>query len=259
MIESELTLLDELDYLRTDFNTTIDKLQKDLKRSYKTIERSDKQQTREFLKLKALNKEIEDTQKEIIFTMGAIGESRSKETGNHVKRVAEYSKILALHYGLSENEAEMLKQASPMHDIGKVAIPDAILNKPARFTPEEFEKMKEHAQLGYDMLKVSHRHLLKIATIVAYEHHEKWNGTGYPQGLKGEEIHLYGRITALADVFDALGSTRVYKPAWDDEKIFKLFKEERGEHFEPKLIDIFFDNLDQFLAVRDSLTDINNR
>ncbi|MEA3497473.1 MAG: HD domain-containing protein [Campylobacterota bacterium] len=255
MIESELKLLDDLDFLKNDFNTTIDKLSKDLKRSYKTIERSDRQQTREFLKLKELNKEIEDTQKEIIFTMGAIGESRSKETGNHVKRVAEYSKILALNYGMSEYDSEMLRQASPMHDIGKVAIPDAILNKPARFTPEEFEKMKEHAQLGYEMLKVSQRHLLKIASIVAYEHHEKWDGTGYPQGTKGEDIHIYGRITALADVFDALGSARVYKLAWDDKKIFEMFKEERGKHFDPKLVDIFFENLDQFLEIRDSLKD----
>ena len=256
MIESESKLLDELEYLKVDFNTTIEKLKKDLQRSYKTIERSDRQQEREFLKLKELNKEIEDTQKEIIFTMGAIGESRSKETGNHVKRVAEYSKILALKYGMSEYDAEMLKQASPMHDIGKVAIPDAILNKPARFTPEEFEIMKDHAQLGYDMLKVSHRHLLKIASIVAYEHHEKWDGTGYPRGIKGEDIHILGRITALADVFDALGSSRIYKPAWDDEKIFKLFKEESGKHFDPKLIDIFFDNLEQFLDIRNSLKDI---
>jgi response regulator RpfG family c-di-GMP phosphodiesterase len=254
MIDSELTLLDELDNLKEDFNTTIDKLQKDLKRSYKTIERSDKQQTREFLKLKALNKEIVDTQKEIIFTMGAIGESRSKETGNHVKRVAEYSKILALHYGMSEEESEMLKQASPMHDIGKVAIPDAILNKPARFTPEEFEIMKEHANLGHEMLKHSQRPLLKLASIVAFEHHERWDGKGYPQGTKGENINIYGRITALADVFDALGSSRVYKPAWEDEKIFNLFKEERGKQFDPKLIDIFFENLDQFLEIRDSLT-----
>ena len=255
MADSEPTLFDELDNLKIDFNTTIDKLQKDLKRSYKTIERSDKQQKREFLKLKELNKEIEDTQKEIIFTMGAIGESRSKETGNHVRRVAEYSKILALAYGMSEYDSEMLRQASPMHDIGKVAIADAILNKPARFTPEEFEIMKEHASLGHEMLKSSKRYLLKIASIVAYEHHEKYNGTGYPQGTKGEDIHIYGRITALADVFDALGSHRVYKPAWDDEKIFKLFKEERGEHFDPKLIDIFFENLDEFLEVRDSLMD----
>ena len=220
MIESELTLLEELEHLKQDFNNTVDKLSKDLKRSYKTIERSDRQQEREFLKLKELNKEIEDTQKEIIFTMGAVGESRSKETGNHVKRVAEYSKILALEYGMSEHDAEMLKQASPMHDIGKIAIPDSILNKPGKLTSEEFETMKEHAHLGYEMLKVSHRHLLKIASIVAYEHHEKWDGTGYPRGIEGENIHIYGRITALADVFDALGSTRVYKPAWDDEKIF---------------------------------------
>jgi putative two-component system response regulator len=254
MIESEITLLDELEFLKKDFNTTIDKLAKDLKRSYKTIERTDKIQTREFLKLKALNKEIVDTQKEIIFTMGAIGETRSKETGNHVKRVAEYTKILALYYGLSEEESEMLKQASPMHDIGKVAIPDAILNKPARFTPEEFEKMKEHAQLGYDMLKYSQRRLLKMASIVAYEHHEKWDGSGYPQGTKGEDIHIYGRITALADVFDALGSSRVYKPAWEDEKIFKLFKEERGKHFDPKLIDIFLEHKEEFTEIRDSLS-----
>ena len=256
MIESELTLLESLDNLKKDFNSTIERLSKDLIRSYKTIERSDKQQTREFLKLKALNKEIEDTQKEVVFTMGAIGERRSKETGNHVKRVAQYSKILALNYGLDEKEAEMLKQASPMHDIGKVAIPDAILNKPGRFNKEEREIMNTHVQLGYDMLKSSNRKLMRTAAIVAYEHHEKWNGTGYPNKLKGEEIHIYGRITALADVFDALGSSRVYKEAWDDERIFKLFKEERGEHFEPKLIDIFFDNLDEFLKIRDSFKDI---
>ena len=206
--------------------------------------------------IKALNKEIEDTQREVVFTMGAIGESRSKETGNHVKRVAEYSRILAHHYGLSAEEAEMLKQASPMHDIGKVAIPDAILNKPGKFTDEEFEKMKEHARLGYEMLKSSNRTLLKAAAIVAYEHHEKWNGKGYPRGLKGEDIHIYGRITALADVFDALGSDRVYKKAWTDEKIFALIKEERGVHFDPQLVDIFFKHLDEFLAVREKLKDI---
>jgi len=202
-----------------------------------------------------LNKEIEDTQKEVVFTMGAIGERRSKETGNHVKRVAQYSKILALKYGLSEDESEMLKQASPMHDIGKVAIPDAILNKPGRFTPQEREIMNTHAQLGYDMLKSSTRPLLKTAAIVAYEHHEKWDGTGYPRGLKEDEIHIYGRITAVADVFDALGSDRVYKKAWEDERIFKLLKDEKGKQFDPKLIDIFFDNLDKFLEVREKFKD----
>ncbi len=202
-----------------------------------------------------LNQEITDTQREVVFTMGAIGESRSKETGNHVKRVAEYSKLLALLSGLSEEESEMLKQASPMHDIGKVGISDAILNKPGRFDENERLTMNTHAQLGYDMLKHSSRNLLKTAAIVAYEHHEKWDGTGYPRGLKGEEIHIYGRITAIADVFDALGSDRCYKKAWDDEKIFKLFMEEKGKHFDPTLITLFFDHLSEFLKIRDNFKD----
>ncbi len=204
----------------------------------------------------ALNKEIEETQREVVFTMGSIGESRSKETGNHVKRVAEYSKLLARYYGLSEEEAEMLKQASPMHDIGKVAIPDAILNKPGRFDPQERRIMDTHAALGYEMLKHSQRPLLQTAAIVAYEHHEKFDGSGYPRGLKGEEIHIYGRITALADVFDALGSDRVYKKAWEDAKIFALFHEERGKHFDPKLVDIFFAHLDEILEIRKRFEDV---
>ncbi|MFQ5344871.1 MAG: HD domain-containing phosphohydrolase [Mariprofundus sp.] len=206
--------------------------------------------------IQSLNMEIEDTQKEVVFTMGSIGETRSKETGNHVKRVAEYSRIFALHYGLPEEEANLIKMASPMHDIGKVGIPDNILNKPGRLTPEEFEHMKKHAELGYEMLKHSSRPILKAAATLAYEHHEKWNGTGYPQGLKGEETHIYGRITAIADVFDALGSDRCYKKAWNDDKIFTLIREERGEHFDPKLVDIFFDHLDEFLTVRDSYRDV---
>ncbi len=199
--------------------------------------------------------EITETQKEVVFTMGSIAESRSKETGNHVKRVAEYSKILALAYGLDEEESELLKQASPMHDIGKVAISDSILNKPGRFDENERFIMNTHAELGYKMIKDSNRPLLKAASIVAYEHHEKWNGTGYPRKLKGKEIHIYGRITALADVFDALGSDRVYKKAWSNERIFSLLHEERGEHFDPHLVDIFFENLEKIEAVRDSFND----
>lgn len=207
------------------------------------------------VEVNALNQEIEDTQKEVLFTMGAIGETRSRETGNHVKRVAEYSKILALHYGLDEEAAEMLKLASPMHDIGKIGIPDGVLNKPGKFDEAERRIMDTHAMLGYEMLKHSKRPLLKIAAIVAKEHHEKYDGTGYPEKKKGEEIHIYGRITALADVFDALGSARVYKPAWEDEKIFALFKAERGKQFDPKLIDIFFEHVDEFLHVRETMRD----
>ena len=202
-----------------------------------------------------LRQEIEDTQKEVVFTMGAIGESRSKETGNHVKRVAEYSYLLARLAGVDEREAQLLKLASPMHDIGKVGIPDAILNKPGKLTVEEFEIMKTHATLGYEMLQGSSREILKISAIVAYEHHEKWDGSGYPNGHKGSDIHIYGRITAICDVFDALGSSRAYKKAWQLDKILALFKEQRAKHFDPMLIDIFFEHLDDFLVIRDKYID----
>jgi PAS domain S-box-containing protein len=205
--------------------------------------------------IEQLNDEILETQKEVVFRMGAIAEARSKETGMHVKRVAEYSKLLALYTGIEKKEAEILKQASPMHDIGKVAIPDSILNKPGKFTDEEFEVMKSHAQIGYEMLKTSNKAILKVAAIVAHEHQEKYDGSGYPRGLKGDEIHIYGRITAIADVFDALGSDRCYKKAWNDERIFKMFKEESGKHFDPKLINIFFEHLDEFLEIRENMKD----
>lgn len=202
-----------------------------------------------------LNLEIINTQKEIIYAMGEIAETRSKETGNHVKRVAEYSKLLALKLGLSQEEAEILKSASPMHDIGKVGIPDEILKKPGKLTPEEFEIMKTHAILGYDMLKYSNKPILQTAAIISKEHHEKYNGKGYPLGLKAEEINIFARITAVADVFDALGSDRVYKKAWEDEKIFELFRNEKGEHFDPKIVDLFFENLEEFLEIRANFKD----
>ena len=203
-----------------------------------------------------LHQEIEETQREIIFTMGEIGESRSKETGNHVKRVAEYSYILALGLGFSQEESDLIKMASPMHDIGKVAIPDSVLKKPGKLTEEEFAIMQSHTDIGYGLLKNSTRKILKTASILAYQHHEKWNGRGYPLGLKEEEIHIYGRITAIADVFDALGSERVYKSAWELDRILNLFQEERGQHFDPKVVDVFMEQLPKILKVRDEYSDI---
>jgi len=203
-----------------------------------------------------LHEEIVATQKELIFRMGEIGESRSKETGNHVKRVAEYSHILALGLGLPKEEAELIRMASPMHDIGKVAIPDAVLKKPGKLTEEEYEIMKTHTTIGYNLLKGSTRDLLRAAAHIAYEHHEKWDGTGYPRGLKGDAIHLYGRITAVADVFDALGSDRVYKKAWELDRIINLFREERSRHFDPKLVDVFMEQLPKILEARDRYKDI---
>ncbi|MBT4040052.1 MAG: DUF3369 domain-containing protein [Rhodospirillales bacterium] len=202
-----------------------------------------------------LHQDLEETQREIVYMLGEAVETRSKETGNHVKRVAEISKLLALDYGLSNEEAEIMRLASPMHDVGKIGIPDAILNKPGRHTPEEFEIMKTHAMLGYDMLKNSKRRILQAGAMIARGHHEKWNGAGYPDGIKGDDIHIYGRITAVADVFDALGSDRCYKKAWPMEQILDLFNEESGQQFDPQLVDGLMNNLDSVIAIRDAFAD----
>jgi len=200
----------------------------------------------------ALQEEIESTQREIILTLAETGEMRSKETGNHVKRVAEYSAILAEAYGLSHEEVVLLKDASPMHDIGKIAIPDSILLKPGRLTDKERTEMQSHTTLGFEMLNHSDRKLLKTAAIVAVQHHEKWDGTGYPKGLKGTEIHIFGRLLAIADVFDALICKRVYKEPWPVDKIINMFIESKGKNFDPKIVDIF-------LQVKDAMIDVSIR
>ncbi len=200
-----------------------------------------------------LHEEIEDTQREVIYKMGEIGEKRSQETGNHVKRVAEYSELLALKCGLEIEEANLLKLSSPMHDIGKVGIPDSILNKKGKLTEEEFTLMQEHTCAGYDMLKKSDMRIIKASAIVAHEHHERWDGTGYPRGIKGEEIHIYGRVTAICDVFDALATERPYKKAWDLDKILEYFRDEKGKHFDPRLTDIFLENIEEFTKIGENL------
>ncbi|WP_417672012.1 DUF3369 domain-containing protein [Roseibium sp.] len=202
-----------------------------------------------------LLREIEQTQREIVYTLGETVETRSKETGNHVKRVAEISKLLALGYGMDAEEAEILKFASPLHDIGKIGIPDAILNKPGKLDEGEWEIMKSHAMLGYEMLKSSNKRILQAGAILARDHHEKWTGGGYPYNKQGEDIHLYGRITAVADVFDALGSDRCYKKAWPMDKVIELMKAERGHHFEPAIVDILLDNIDKVADICAANTD----
>jgi response regulator RpfG family c-di-GMP phosphodiesterase len=197
-----------------------------------------------------LQQELETTQKEVIFTFAEAGELRSKETGNHVKRVAEYSALLGRLAGMSDQEAELVKLASPLHDIGKIAIPDAILLKPGKLDEKEWKIMKTHAALGYDIFKQSKRRILRAASVIAHEHHEKWAGGGYPRGLAGEDIHIYGRITAIADVFDALASDRCYKKAWEMDKILDLFRDERGKQFDPNLVDCFLKEFDSFLEIK---------
>jgi len=203
----------------------------------------------------ALNQEMIDTQKEVIFTLGEVIESRSRETGNHVRRVAEMSYVLGLKAGLSEKEAELLRLASPMHDVGKVGIPDAILLKKGALTPEEYEIIKQHTEIGHHILKNSHRELLQASVIAARQHHEHWDGNGYPQGLKGEQIHLFGRITSVVDVFDALLHKRVYKSAWQLDEILAYFRRKRGTQFDPRIVDLFLENIDEFISIKSAYPD----
>ena len=203
----------------------------------------------------SLAREIIETQKEVIFTLGEILETRSKETANHVTRVAEVCYILARKFGKAEKRAELLKLAAPMHDIGKIGIPESVLHKPGSLTPQEFDIIKTHSDTGYEILKNSKRQIMQTAAIVAWQHHEKWNGSGYPRGLAGEEIHIYGRIMAIADVFDALSHKRCYKDAWPMEQITALFEQESGRHFDPCLVGLFLSDLDQFVKINDLFPD----
>lgn len=196
-----------------------------------------------------LNEEIRQTQHEMLSLLGEVGETRSQETGNHVRRVAKYVQLLGELYGLEEEELRLLYSASPMHDIGKIGIPDAILLKPGKLDIDEYEVMKSHSDIGYDVLKNSSRPLLQAAAIIARQHHEKWDGSGYPNALGGSDIHIYGRITALADVFDALSCERVYKKAWPMEQIIDFVLSERGKHFDPDLVDMFMENIDSFKEI----------
>ena len=194
--------------------------------------------------------ELENSQKELIWFLTELMESTSDEKGKHIRRVAEISALLAkLHSTLTDTDADTLYHASPMHDIGKMTVPHEILHKPGKYTPEEFEMMKSHTTNAYKLLSGSKRKLIKSAAIIAYQHHEKWDGSGYPRGLKGSDIHIYGRIIALADVFDALTHQRCYKTAWTVDDAVAFIQEQRGYHFDPELVDLMISHLDQFADI----------
>ena len=203
----------------------------------------------------ALKDEVEQSQRELVYVLGEAVELRSKETGSHVKRVGEISYILAKAYGLNQTSCDLIKLASPLHDVGKVSISDAILNKPGKHTPEERAIMQTHAEAGYHMLKQSKTETLQAAAIISLEHHEHWDGEGYPSGKKGEEIDIMARIAGLADVFDALGSKRCYKDPWPIEKILELINSLKGKQFEPKLVDLLNENLEQITELRNKFPD----
>ncbi|MCW8896202.1 HD domain-containing phosphohydrolase [Sulfurimonas sp.] len=205
--------------------------------------------------LSLLNEEIESTLKETMLTIGEIEEIRGGDTSMHTRRVAAISTVIAQDYGLDDEKVKLIEIASPLHDIGKIGIADAILNKPARLTLDEYTTMKSHSLLGYDILKNSKRQILKTAAIIAYEHHEKYDGTGYPRGLKGEEISIFARIVSIVDVLDALLSKRVYKKRWSVEEIINLLKKERGKQFDPELVDVVIKNIDKYVEIIKRLSD----
>jgi putative two-component system response regulator len=206
-------------------------------------------------KLTQIQVDLRASQEETIYRLSRAAEFRDDETGQHLQRMSRYCQLIGRRIGLDENTCELLRIASPMHDVGKLGIPDRILLKPGRLTHEEFAVMKGHAEIGYRILVGSDATPLKIAATIAYTHHEKWDGNGYPRALKGEEIPLSGRIAAVADVFDALTSARPYKPAWKLEDALELMKTNRGAHFDPNLVDAFFDALPEVLEIRSRFVD----
>ncbi len=194
--------------------------------------------------------ELEATQKEIIYILTELMESTCDETGKHIKRVAEVAELLAyLHNDISDEEAHMIANAAPLHDIGKITIEREILNKPSSLSEQEFRYMKEHTTNAHYFLKRSNKKLIKAGDIIAHQHHEKWDGTGYPQGLQGGEIHIYGRIVALADVLDTLTHKRVYKDSWSFEDAAKYITDHKGSHFDPYLVELFENNLEKFRKI----------
>lgn len=195
--------------------------------------------------------ELRRTRLQVVQRLGMAAEYRDEETGSHILRMSHFSTLLARAIGWSDADCELILNASPMHDIGKIGIPDAILLKPGKFEPHEWEIMKTHATIGGKLLAGDESELMRMAQVIALTHHEKWDGSGYPNGLAGEAIPQSGRITALADVFDALTSERPYKKAWTVEAAVSLINENSGKHFDPKLVEVFIQHLPHILEIRE--------
>ena len=194
--------------------------------------------------------ELESSQKDMVYILTELVESVSDETGKHIRRVSEYSRLLAhYHKALSKEDEETIFFASPLHDIGKMAIPEELLKKSGPLSDKEFEYIKTHTTIAHSYLSSGNRKIMKAADIIAHQHHEQWDGSGYPNAFKGEQIHIFGRIVALADVFDALTHKLVYKEAWSIDEAFSYIREHSGSQFDPYLVEIFKENIDEFIAI----------
>ncbi len=209
--------------------------------------------------LLAINKELSITQQEIMITLSEVVEFRSKETALHVARVGEYARTLCLACGIDPETAQLIGDAAPMHDIGKISVPDEILNKASSLTDDEKKLMQAHATTGFQLLGKSERPLIKMGALIALEHHEHWDGGGYPQGKKEKEISLAGRVVCLCDVYDALAVARPYKAPWELPRILEFIRSQRGLMFDPELVDAFFLHLDEFLKISESLKEAEIR
>jgi len=199
--------------------------------------------------------ELEETRMEVVRRLAIAAEYKDNETGLHVLRMSKVARLLGRAMGMSDEDAELLLHAAPMHDIGKIGIADAILLKPGKLTDDERTIMQEHARIGAEILGEHEWPLMHMARLVALTHHEKWDGTGYPKGLKGEDIPLVGRVCAVADVFDALTSDRPYKEGWPIEEAVNFIKEQSGRHFDPNLVEKFLECLPEITHIRETLRD----
>lgn len=210
-------------------------------------------------KVRERTHELEETRLEVVKRLGVAANYKDNETGLHVTRMAKIAGVIARKAGMTDEDAELLIQASPMHDIGKIGIPDSILLKPGKLTDEERTHMQEHSLIGAEILGEHEWPLMQMARIVALTHHEKWDGTGYPKGLKGDDIPLVGRICAIADVLDALTSDRPYKKGWDFDDAVAFIKDSAGAHFDPELVEKFLESVDEIKHIRDTLRDTFDR
>ena len=201
--------------------------------------------------LERSQQELRLSQEETIQRLAIAAEFRDKSTAQHIQRMSRYCALLARQTGLDQERCELIRIASPMHDIGKIGTPDYVLLKPGKFQPEEFDVMAQHSEIGSRILSGSDAELLKVAAVIAYTHHEKFDGSGYPRGLEGTNIPLEGRIASIADAFDALTTKRVYKPAFSADETVSMMQSHRETHFDPELLDLFFASIDELLAIRD--------
>ena len=205
--------------------------------------------------LRTTNEELQNSYLDTIHRLVLAAEYKDEDTGDHIVRMSRYSGLIAEKIGLSQKDVENILYAAPMHDVGKIGIPDSILSKPGKLTNEEFDQMKTHATIGGKILADSKAEILQLAHEIAVSHHEKWNGRGYPKGLSNKKIPIAGRIVALSDVFDALTSKRPYKMPYPVEVALDIIKKERGEHFDPDIVDAFLDSIDAILKIKEEVGD----